>query len=122
MTKVLMLDHSEFAKDTAISIYRRLKQEIPSIEMRLEEEYMPERISPDYDCYLLHLSSTDVDRIEELRRQNPLALIIGMSGQCTVEPEMPELLTELLDAYTERTASERNLDRLVGLISSRVSL
>lgn len=119
MTKVLMLDHKEFAKDVATSIYRRLEQEIPTIEMRLEKEYMPERISPDYDCYLLHLSSTDVDRIEELRRQNPPALIVGMSDMCSVEPEMPEQLTDVLDAYTERAASERNLDRLAGLVRSR---
>lgn len=119
MAKVLMLDHKEYAQDVATSIYRRLRQEIPDIEMRLERDCMPERIPPDYDYYLVHLSSTDVDRLEELREENPSAFIIGMSDMCCVEPEMPEILEKVLDAYTERGASERNLDRLARLIRSR---
>jgi hypothetical protein len=117
--KVLMLDHKEFAGDVAEMIYERLRQEIPSIEIRLEKEYMPKKISANYDCYLLHLSSTDVDSIEDLRKENPSALIIGISNNCCVVPETPEILEGTLDAYMERAPSETNLDRLVKLIRSR---
>lgn len=120
MVKILLLDHKEGAKDNACFFYERFMKDISSVKMQIETKYAEERISPDYDCYLIHLSSTDIKPLKQLRNQNPLALIIGISDECTIDSEMPLHLKDILDVYTERAATDRNKDRITRLILSRI--